>query len=115
MNAFKTSLLFVYILLAASCAQKTAPPATAMCTIEYKMDGMVCTSCEQAISSTMKRAAGAEVLSISHETGIMRVVTDTLDPKLADAEQKLARIGYTVVSRKAVTAADTLNVPVQSR
>jgi cation transport ATPase len=98
---------FCFIVCLSACTRPEKRSEPAFATLTYRIEGMVCTSCEQGISATYARATGARVITISHEKGLMVVRVDTLHPRLKDAEDKIRRMGYTIASRNVSTAADS--------
>ena len=63
--------------------------------ITIKVDGMVCSGCENRLKNALETINGVVKVMASHETGMVKITFhDELDPSLI--EQKIEDIGFTV-------------------
>lgn len=63
--------------------------------ITIKVDGMVCSGCENRLKNALETINGVVKVIASHETGIVQITfNNELDPSLL--EQKIEDIGFTV-------------------
>lgn len=79
--------LFVFI----GCgSEKKESPKPAVVKVSFKIDGMVCTSCEKSIESKLTKIEGVKSVNVSQENGEAEVEFDAT--KLSE-EQLIAGIG----------------------
>ncbi len=63
--------------------------------ITIKVDGMVCSGCENRLKNALETINGVVKVMASHETGMVKITFhDELDSSLI--EQKIEDIGFTV-------------------
>ncbi|MPZ52503.1 MAG: heavy metal transporter [Acidimicrobiia bacterium] len=68
-----------------------------MTTTQYRVTGMTCDHCEQAVSTEVRQIAGVENVAVSASTGLLIVVSDGA----ADEAAVLAAVdeaGYSAAS-----------------
>ncbi len=79
--------LFVFI----GCgSEKKEAPKPAIVKVSFKIDGMVCSSCEKSIESKLTKIEGVKSVNVSQETGEAEVEFDA--SKLSE-EKLISDIG----------------------
>lgn len=86
-------LLSVIVLSAVGCMHEASPAPPAATTIHFKVDGMHCTGCEDAIKAKMLKLPGVTACEASHSDAAVAVTTT--DPGIAQAAvEQIDALGY---------------------
>lgn len=76
---------------------KTEQNIESALTVEYKVEGMTCDGCENAICSNINKLDGILEVSADHEAGNTIVRFDTTKISSYEIENAITETGYTLV------------------
>lgn len=73
------------------------PPAIEMTEITYRVEGMTCEGCENAVGKSVESLEGIASVESSHEEGWTRVMFNPDKTNPDDIRRRIGDAGYTVV------------------
>ncbi len=71
--------------------------AAALKTIEVKVEGMSCTSCENTIQESVQKLPGISSVKADHQAKKTTVTYDTTKTNVASIKEAIGKCGYQVV------------------
>jgi copper chaperone len=89
--------LFVGFVLCVSCGGEGSKPPEPV-TTTFKVAGMTCESCEQAITHTLGQLQGVSAVEAHHDPGEATVTYDVAKVSHETISETIEGLGYTVVS-----------------
>jgi copper chaperone CopZ len=102
--------LFTALMVSVGCSKTATPPAEKVITVSFKVDGMVCQSCEKSVKTALTKLDGVKSVEVSQPDGKAIVVFDESKQSSQKLIAGIEELGY-----KAVAAPDvkTETAPVR--
>ncbi|MFQ3598343.1 MAG: cation transporter [Chloroherpetonaceae bacterium] len=86
-------VLVLFVFISCGSEKKEAPKPTVV-KVSFKIDGMVCTSCEKSIESKLTKIEGVKSVNVSQENGDAEVEFDASKVSEEKLVADIVELGY---------------------
>ncbi len=86
-------VLALFVFIGCGSEKKEAPKSTVV-KVSFKIDGMVCTSCEKSIKSKLTKIEGVKSVNVSQESGDAEVEFDASKISEEKLIAGISELGY---------------------